>query len=380
MSKQNDLVAELLAFENTFDSSYEDKAVSSRGQFLRDFPLARLKDITLDDYVIGKGTASFCAHVEAKTKEWAVIQGSTAIKFGVYFGRTKSDPAMIYRFSKKFGDKKSVAFRAVKDALLALLADGKSKNFSAIDKNLLSQLFKAKILSLYFPDIYLNVCSAEHLEIIARELEIQECQSSSEYQHQLLNRKLGNSITKKWSNPKYMRYLYSKFINEDLNTPAASEIKLPKKKVNRRVNFEDISENRDAIGKKSEKFAIEWEKNRLIGRGFHELAKLIEDRRDIPSYGYDFLSYSSPDQPRFIEVKSVGKDRKNGGYRFFLSENELVVSKLEDHFNDYFFYLVFYGSDGNPYEVKAINASELYGNCEIRPCAYLVRFDYEGRY
>lgn len=375
MTEQNDLDAELLAFERSFDTSHEDKAVSTRGQFLRDFPLNRLKDLTLDDYVIGKGTASFCTHVEAKTREWATIQGSTAIKFGIYFGKTKSEQELKYRFSKKFGNKKQAAFLAVKEALLTLVADGKKKKFADIDKNPLSQLFKAKILSLYYPDIYLNVCSADHLEILASELGLQECSFSSEYQHRLLVDKSGNSITEKWSNPKYMEYLYAKYINGDLNSPSVKEIKAPRKKANRRVNFEDISENRDEIGKKSEKYALEWEVNRLIGLGLQSLAKLIEDRRDRPSFGYDFMSYSSPDRQRFIEVKSVGKDKKNGGYRIFLSDNERTVSKSQDHAEEYYFYLVFYSSDGEPVEVLSMKSSDLYSIGEINPCAYLVRFD-----
>lgn len=90
---------ELHTFAQNFDTAYEDKAVTTRGQFLRSYPLSQLKNITLDDYVVGKGTASFCACVEAKTKAWANIQGATAQKFGIYFGKTKSDPRMQYRFT-----------------------------------------------------------------------------------------------------------------------------------------------------------------------------------------------------------------------------------------------------------------------------------------
>lgn len=69
-------VKELRAFENRFDVSREDKAFRSRRRFVQAFPLRRLKDLTLNKYVIGLGTASFCALVEAKTRAWANIQGS----------------------------------------------------------------------------------------------------------------------------------------------------------------------------------------------------------------------------------------------------------------------------------------------------------------
>lgn len=369
---------ELHTFAQKFDTANEDKAVNTRGQFLRSYPLSQLKNITLDEYVIGKGTSSFCACVEAKTKAWANMQGATANKFGIYFGKTKSDPTMQYRFTQKFGKTKNEAFDGVKEALLNLVKAGKSKRFSEIDGNPLSQMFKAKILSLYFPELYLNICSSEHLEQIALEMGISEHQFVSEYQHLLVEIKGANKITKGWSNPKFMSFLYAKFIRGDLNTDPSATVKKPRKKAKRRVNFEDIAANRDAIGKASEEFAIEWEKNRLIGLGYQELAAKIEDRRDIPSYGYDYLSFSAPGHERYIEVKSVGRDRKEECFRFYLSENELSVSNSDESSKDYYFYLVLYGKDGKPCDLLARHAKEFYSNSETSPCAYVVRFDLEG--
>lgn len=125
----------------------------------------------------------------------------------------------------------------------------------------------------------------------------------------------------------------------------------------------------------SEDFALDWEKNRLIGLGYPELIGRIDDRRERPSYGYDFLSHSSPGKERYIEVKSVGKER--GGYRFYLSENERLVSDSRQHKSNYYFYLVFFGSDGKPAELEVRRAADLYGVAEVVPCSYLVRFDRE---
>lgn len=377
MSQDSNLNAEFHAFAQSFDTMNEDKAVSTRGQFLRSYPLNQLKNITLDEYVIGKGTASFCACVEAKTKAWANIQGATANKFGIYFGKTKSDSTMQYRFTQKFGKTKKEALDGVKEALLNLVKAGKAKRFSEIDENPLSQMFKAKILSLYFPELYLNVCSSEHLEQIALEMGIPEQEFVSEYQHLLVEKKLANKITKDWSNPKFMSFLYAKFIHGDMNTPPSATIKKPRKKARRKVNFEDIAANRDAIGKASEEFALEWEKNRLIGLGYQELVAKIEDRRDIPSYGYDFLSFSEPEHERYIEVKSIGRDRKEDCFRFYISENELSVSNSDECSRDYYFYLVLYGKDGKPCDLQARHAKELYLSSDICPCAYVVRFDLE---
>jgi len=366
---------ELKEFERTFETSDEDKAVVCRGQFIREFPIKRLENLNVDDYVIGKGTDSFCAYVEPKTKAWANIQGATASKFGIYFGRMKTDPKKQYRFTKIFGNSKGEAFRKVKKSLIDLIKAGKAKDFSSIDNNPLSQMFKAKILSLYFPEEFINICSAEHLGLLASKLGIPEQEYVSQYQHLLTKWKRENSITDKWSNPKFMSYLYRKYIYETLKAP--SKIKKPKNKAHRKVDFNDIWDNRVEIGKKSEEFALQWEKNRLIGLGFPNLISLIKDRRDIPTYGYDFLSHNSPGQERYIEVKSVGKDKNEGGFRFFLSENEYSVSDSSEHRQEYYFYLVFYGSDGDPSDLLAKRSSELYACGELRPCAYVFRFDRE---
>ena len=378
MNLASNLNYELDEFAKTFDTAYEDKALSARGQFLYSYPLKQLKDITLDEYVIGRGTASFCACVEAKTKAWANMQGATAYKFGIYFGKTKSDPITKYRFTKKFGETKSEVFNKVKEALLNLIQAGKSKDFRRIDENPLSQMFKAKILSLYFPETYLNICSSEHLKKISLGIGIQKQQFVSEYQHLLVEKKLTNKITKDWSNPKFMLFLYAKFIRGNLNTKNLFTIEKPLKKSRRRVNFEDITANRNMIGELSEEFAIEWERNRLIGLGYEELTEKIEDRRDKPSYGYDYLSFNSPGHERYIEVKSAGRDKKEKCFRIYLSENERSVSNSNECSKDYYFYLVLYGKNGKPFDILVRNAKEFYTSSEIFPCAYVVRFELES--
>ena len=85
----------LQAFDGTYDTKHEDIAAQVRGEFLQRFPIASLPRMKRDDYVIGLQSPTFCAHVEAKTRPWANIQGATSNKFGIYFGKTKTDPERI---------------------------------------------------------------------------------------------------------------------------------------------------------------------------------------------------------------------------------------------------------------------------------------------
>lgn len=342
---------------------------------MRAFPRNRLRDLDVDDYVIGHKRPTFCDYVEAKTRSWASIQGATSFKFGIYYGKTRSDPRVTYRFTSKFGDTKASAFKAVKKAVLHLVSLGANKNldFAIIDANPLSQLFKAKILSLYYPRRFLNVCSGEHLEMLGAELGRSEGLFTSEYQHLLATAKRMHPITRFWSNPKFMVFLYQTYIHAGVKRTRT--VQKPRTKKYRRVNFEDILGQRGAIGKAAEKYALEWERERLRGADLEHLIPKIDDRRDRPGYGYDFLSHTSRRERRYIEVKSVRKLPKGRGYQFFLSNNEYSVSKLAEHHHSYFFYLVFFDSNGRPVDLHPMPAKELYQFSEMAPASYIICFD-----
>jgi hypothetical protein len=167
-----------------------------------------------------------------------------------------------------------------------------------------------------------------------------------------------------------MRFLYERYIWEGpkKSTPPQK----PNKKIYRAVNFEDIQDQRRVIGKKAEEFALQWEKERLIGNNLEHIIADIDDRTKQPSYGYDFLSYTAPGRPRYIEVKSVSKQLQN--HRFFLSENERSVSLSKEHQDGYYFYLVSFDSEGNPIDLEPRLASELFKNADLVPASYTVHF------
>lgn len=369
--------AALNAFDKVYDSAHEDIAAQVRGEFLRAFPLTKLPDIKLDEYVIGLQRPTFCTFVEVKTRPWANIQGATAEKFGVYFGKVKGDPNKTYRFTRRYGNDPDEAFNSVKHTLLELISLGKARtlDFASIDANLLSQMFKAKILSLYFPKCFLNVCSADHLRMLGEQFGFAQNLPISEYQHRLLQIKDFSSTTRAWSNPKFMAFLYKTYVRAE--SQVSDTITKPRKKVHRKVDFEDVQAQRDFIGRAAEEFALDWEISRLEGAGIGKMISKIEDRRDRPGYGYDFLSHSSPTQERFIEVKSVRKLSGGRGYRFFLSDNEHSVSISSDHRDNYYFYMVFFDGNREPISLKAIRADELYTVSDLSPAVYTVQFDLE---
>ncbi len=65
---------------------------SLRRKFVRDFPVDTIRDLKLDEYVVGKGQpSSFCNRIENELNLWGNIHGSNARKFGLYFGTFGED-------------------------------------------------------------------------------------------------------------------------------------------------------------------------------------------------------------------------------------------------------------------------------------------------
>jgi hypothetical protein len=169
-----------------------------------------------------------------------------------------------------------------------------------------------------------------------------------------------------------MTFLYNTYIrkpNERMH------LKTTRRKKHAKIDVEEMLENRKKIGELSEKYALQWERERLLGLGYSQ--PRIEDWRDRPSCGYDFLSNSEPIEKRFIEVKSAGKNRADGGFRFFLSETQHNISQLLEFRSSYYFYLVFYDDHGSPRELEAWKASDLYDISDIGSNGYVVTFDRE---
>src|SRR5438094_4449287 len=97
-----------------------------RKEFIRKFPQEKICDLHIDQYVEGKGNKdSFCNWLENHLVDNGSMGGATAIKFGIYYGKTKKEPAVIYRFAAKFGSSPEAAFDRIKQEIVALLSAGK---------------------------------------------------------------------------------------------------------------------------------------------------------------------------------------------------------------------------------------------------------------
>ena len=105
------------------------------------------------------------------------------------------------------------------------------------------------------------------------------------------------------------------------------------------TDFVALEGHNRQLGYCGEKFVMEFEKARLNLGGHDDLAKEVEwvSQTKGDGAGYDVASFDSPDERRFIEVKTTNYGR---GFPFYISRNELEFSK--DHADHYQLYRVFH--------------------------------------
>ena len=99
----------------------------------------------------------------------------------------------------------------------------------------------------------------------------------------------------------------------------------PRLRLPRKVDFASRDESNRILGRAGEQWAIDFEHQRLAEAGLPDLLQRLDwvSERLGDGAGYDILSYDSPAQPRYIEVKTT-----NGAHAssFVISRNELDFS------------------------------------------------------
>lgn len=114
---------------------------------------------------------------------------------------------------------------------------------------------------------------------------------------------------------------------------SGARVRLPRK-----VDFASRDELNRKLGSAGEQWVIDFEHRRLLDAGHADLFQRVDWVSDRlgDGAGYDILSYDSPAQPRYIEVKTT-----NGAHAssFIISRNELDFSR--DAGDAFFLYRLF---------------------------------------
>lgn len=192
----------------------EKELETLRQQFVNDYDMNKLMNMTKEEYVVGKGSkTSFCYRLETELQGLGDIHGSTSIKFGLYFGKSGDDTEEKYRWSKRFGDNPDEVLQKLKKQIVYLRMNGEKKNLEAIRKCKLAPLLRGKILSVFFPEDYLCIFSDEHLDYFIKKLDLHLDPTDDilDKQKKLVEWKKQRSEMKNWNNHLFSSFLYYSF-------------------------------------------------------------------------------------------------------------------------------------------------------------------------
>lgn len=298
---------------------------SLQKEFVERFSRQKLETLTLEEYALNKQTGykdSFCYWVETKLRGLGSIQGATSRKFGVYFGEVKSDRTLKWRWAKWTNS----SFDVIRNELIELYDAGKLEDIEAIKRNKISPMFKGKILSLYFPQRYLNIFSKEHLIHFLNKLSIihDEREDTIELSEKLIRYKNNNSLYTNMSAIEFGHELYKKY-DEPSKNEIQSELadELYERRQMEKVN---ISFNKkDSFSKSDSEFNdLPEERPEKIETSFGQVYRIDSKISRQAIIDADYLCEYDNQHESFI--------RKDGLHRY-TEAHHLIPRRFQDEFD-----------------------------------------------
>jgi hypothetical protein len=144
--------------------------------FLMNWPVEKVANMPLSEYVSTNNHNTFCYWVEIKAIDLGNIRGYNSSKFGIYKRKNvNKKPKRLfsdneYSWQKHYGDTKTTAFDNVKTEIIQIINFAKNGELSRIDDIKLNPLTKWKIAFLYSDELLVPIYKREVLENIAKDL------------------------------------------------------------------------------------------------------------------------------------------------------------------------------------------------------------------
>lgn len=209
-SKYMELKDLISVFEENYNEN-NDQDEKLRQEFIAKFPLEKLPTLEIERYALGKQPDNLCWWLEFNTIPLGSIRGGTAIKFKIYY--SNKDNKWIY--PSQFQNVED-AWIELRKSIFDFIENFKNEKYELLNNySLISSMnmFKTKLLYMYFPEKLLPVYSLDHIQkllsyfgcsdeeikdlnIIEANMKLKEVQDS-------------RVEFKSWDGLKFMRFLYS---------------------------------------------------------------------------------------------------------------------------------------------------------------------------
>lgn len=179
--------------------------IEEQQSFVKEWPLERLENLTLQEYTNLDKESSLVYWLECKTNNTGGIAGGSAYKFGIFKQKNEVNEHTdkrhstdgIYSWYSKYGSTKEQAFQAVKGIILKAVKASKSNDWQTIDELDIGDVLKWKLAYLFSPDYILPIYKSDILERAAqyKGLSSFENKTMSALYKFLINKKPGSIST-----------------------------------------------------------------------------------------------------------------------------------------------------------------------------------------
>lgn len=360
-SKHMELKDLISSFEENYNEN-NNKDEKLRQEFINKFPLEKLPTLELERYALGKQPDNLCWWLEFNTVPLGSIKGGTAIKFKIYY--SNKDNKWIYPSQ----------FQNVEDAWIELrksicdfIENFKNEKYELLNNySLISSMnmFKTKLLYMYFPEELLPIYSLEHIQkllsyfgysnedikdlnMIEANMKLKEVQDS-------------RVEFKSWDGLKFMRFLYSSVfsaLNKDENVDKGEIVEPDEELIatdiinkvenyikNQGYNYTYNQLSNLYLSLKTKPFTI---LAGISGTGKSKIIRLLADAiqadytlisvRPDWNDATDLIGYKNLDD-KFIKgqlTKTILKAQQNKNKPYLICLDEMNLARVEYYLSDY---------------------------------------------
>ncbi|GFM35971.1 AAA family ATPase [Desulfovibrio psychrotolerans] len=182
-----------------FNHHFSDQIYTTQYQlwddFLKEWPMDRLKDMSYEQYSKAGSQDTFCYWIESKTEDLGSILGGSSFKFGVFSRKAtdtkESKSGYTYTDTDAWmtilGNSAEEAFNNVKKSILKIIGYVQSDQLHEIETIPFWNVFKWKIAFLYQPRNTIRVVNIFKMEALQSYLGEKSRSSMSELHQRVIN-------------------------------------------------------------------------------------------------------------------------------------------------------------------------------------------------
>ncbi len=142
--------------------------------FHQRWPIEKIENMTLEEYVSVRNPDTFTQWVETKTKPLGSIQGINSSKFGIYKRQDPNEKPKTfsndnyYSWRRVFGQNRHEAFRNVRSDVVNTARYAQNGNYALIDSLELTDMYKWKLAYLFSNEQLLPIFSTAAIAKVAK--------------------------------------------------------------------------------------------------------------------------------------------------------------------------------------------------------------------